>query len=1466
MLSKILAYSDVGFYEKILKGNLLIWILIFPLQVYGGALSGPCPFAGLDTEFTCSSENTVDLVIDFNVPASIDDDNIFYVVFEEDTVGSYSYDDLPLELYDLPIVQGEGASLFLLDDNDSDCDILIGIPDSEINCQCSISDVKAEILYCETEDMAVYRINSFEFFDVANSGFSILINNQVYPSYFYDSLPLEVLGPMDSSGLNEVVVYDIGTDDCLGTTTVESIECAFCSLSNLQVAENDCEDDLFSLTLDFDFENVSQEGFLVSVNGTEQGTFEYEALPLVNFGSFTGESGQLVIEVLDGLNPGCQASTTIDVEPCETCQLSNLTVNQNPCIGESYSLQIDFDFENVGDEGFDVTVNSIPQGVYDYSELPLDFGEFGIQGVNMIEISDVESSDCLLSEEFISVACAEPICDIGNIILLDQECAEDFRYYQFDLDYNNSVSDSFDVFVHQLPIPFDRFAYTDLPVVVNDQGIFVTSTDDFEIAVVDKEDSDCAKSIPILNPLGCIPDCVIGNIEIGVSDDCLEDGTFSIVLSSDFEFDDSGSFFFSVNGGESTTFSYSELPKSISGFVGDGDTAYLVELVQLNNNACSEQQLLNPVLCPAFECNILSFSLEAGDCQEDGTYSLTANAQIENPGESGFTLLLNGTEFGPINTFPINLGTNYVGNGQTLFNASLTAIDDSNCQATASLDPVTCAGAICSFSNFSAIPSASDECNDGLFSVTINFLPEGEGLNGFRVFVNGVFAGQFPYDILPLVLPQGFSGDGITSYEIVVVDSDDSECTETELISPFLCETPQCLMSNLSVTPLPCEESGLYDVEVNFDIENGSAAGFKIFFDGSTYESYVYSELENGPIVISDIDGNGGAEHVLTISDTDNPDCSLGPVLINQDCTQECFLPPLLGITFGNCDEDEQIQLILSFNEDVLIPVANDSFNLLINNQLISTNSYDDLEAGLDLGEFPGDGVTSYLIEIQDQLNEDCTSFVNTTALEDCTAEEPCIISDFEFETICVADSFNIEINLVVSGQSETGFQVEVDDNVVGLFDVNLPILIGPYPADGSTNYSVNFFDVEDPACGDSFDVGTVDCSSTECTITNLEVQNEDCQANGTFNALIDFTVQNAPSDSFVVTYGANSEQFAYSDPAPYVIFFVPGNDTEWVFTITDSQATECNNTVILPPVNCQVCAIENLTAQGNCEPDGTLTIELDFDFENVGDSGFTVLMEDEPFQEPATATTDGILFYDVDVPYQITGLDGTGDTDFTFTVLDNDFFEDCTATIVYSHKEACVEEIDNCVVDITDVILGECVADSILLEVLYEFDNVSTDSFAVIVGSLFERRFQFGDQVFLGPYLGDGSVYEITLTDLSDSDDCQFSFTVETEALFCAGLIPEGFNVGDPYPNPVLEEEFLLADVGIEVATILTIEVFNTAGQKLGTSNTHLEAGEHTIKIDLDGYLAGLYLVRASFSESDFVFVSKIIKGKSEY
>src|SRR5690606_3821231 len=123
-----------------------------------------------------------------------------------------------------------------------------------------------------------------------------------------------------------VTVCDNDVPGCCATVSYEALLCAGCLIYNLEAVPQPCnaEDEIF-VELDFDYNNVSAEGFEVTGNGNNYGTYQYEDLPVL-IGPFPGDGSEyLEFVVTDLSDPFCFNSIEIGFLECEDiCEISNL--------------------------------------------------------------------------------------------------------------------------------------------------------------------------------------------------------------------------------------------------------------------------------------------------------------------------------------------------------------------------------------------------------------------------------------------------------------------------------------------------------------------------------------------------------------------------------------------------------------------------------------------------------------------------------------------------------------------------------------------------------------------------------------------------------------------------------------------------------------------------------------------------------------------------------------------------------------------------------------------------------------------------------------------------------------------------------------------------------------------------------------------------------------------------------------
>jgi len=91
------------------------------------------------------------------------------------------------------------------------------------------------------------------------------------------------------------------------------------------------------------------------------------------------------------------------------CEITNMSIDVGDCISDStYSLTLNFDYENPGNEYFDLFVrDSIYLGYYELSDLPLNLDTFMMSGLEydyfLVSIND--NSSCFAAIEWLPPDC-----------------------------------------------------------------------------------------------------------------------------------------------------------------------------------------------------------------------------------------------------------------------------------------------------------------------------------------------------------------------------------------------------------------------------------------------------------------------------------------------------------------------------------------------------------------------------------------------------------------------------------------------------------------------------------------------------------------------------------------------------------------------------------------------------------------------------------------------------------------------------------------------------------------------------------------------------------------------------------------------------------------------------------------------------------------------------------------------------
>ncbi|MEA3479738.1 MAG: T9SS type A sorting domain-containing protein [Bacteroidota bacterium] len=156
---------------------------------------------------------------------------------------------------------------------------------------CEIGEILVEVEPCD--ELGYFEvILTFEYANVSDSGFTVQGNGVNYGNFQYQDLPVTI-GPLEGDGVTEYefVVTDLVFPDCSNWTAIDPVDCGTgdCQIWDLVVDDHPCVGEMFNVYLNFEYENVSAEGFSVFVNDDLFENYLYEDLPLESIGPFLGD-------------------------------------------------------------------------------------------------------------------------------------------------------------------------------------------------------------------------------------------------------------------------------------------------------------------------------------------------------------------------------------------------------------------------------------------------------------------------------------------------------------------------------------------------------------------------------------------------------------------------------------------------------------------------------------------------------------------------------------------------------------------------------------------------------------------------------------------------------------------------------------------------------------------------------------------------------------------------------------------------------------------------------------------------------------------------------------------------------------------------------------------------------------------------------------------------------------------------
>ncbi|MEN0005433.1 MAG: T9SS type A sorting domain-containing protein [Bacteroidota bacterium] len=1055
---------------------------------------------------------------------------------------------------------------------------------------------------------------------------------------------LEVIFENDSSGQllfsGAIETLTIGGQS-LGVDNICTTVSEECELGDIQLDFVCQDDELYDLIINFDYQNVSEQ-FILNGPGNFSGTYNYTDLPIVLPDLAWDPTviwEQVLVTDLDFDSPGALDCTTSIVynAPCPIgleCAINNLSATTE-CTGEGLFITYSFEPNEGGPEGYSVFAYGqlLYSGPYSNSTTNT-VGPITFSAVDelILVIQDNSFNNCSAAAN-LGIVCSTEACEIGGIDFNYIECLGPFGEYEIDFDFE-SVNAG------------ETFTVTNLDGdvrTINQNGPytlqFFRSPNQFfdQLTICSEASPNCCFTFDF--DLPCTYECDISNIEV-YSISCEAFGEYFFTL----EFDGDPSALYNVSNSIGETYILSPGTHGLF-FINTGNFVDQISICKADDPNCCETVDIEIPCPPCFIGDIEVTQV----CLPNGGYNLIIDFDHQfTTGE--FSIYFDDEFLGFFNSslLPATIGpiSEYPENSHSI------RIDDQYgfCSNSTLYTPFVCTDC----PNFEVNVEAF--CEDNLLFATFELTTNQTITGGYKILIGNDTYGPFTYNTTSITTGPLFSfNSGVIEY--VIVDADQPDCRyEDAFVVPVDC---YCPIIDVFGETYCSDNGGLFlDIFVVYN-DNLGSNGYYVFVDGIEYGPFVY---DGSVPTIGPLPANNTGTLDIIVTDISFPDCVLLTTADVIDCTNDCNFNGL-SVQTSDCD-GENFSVSIDFEAENPGPLG---YFVFVNGEINGPFSYSNTP--ITLGPFVGDGSTEYDFLLLDVADPSCFAYAEIGAVT-CDPNQ-CQVNALVVQAEeCSEDGFFM-VDLLVEQQNggAGGYTVVGNGDNYGSFSYEETfITLGPFEGDGATIYEFIIIDNSDPSCTALGEIGPIDCPGP-CIIPQAEISTTiNCNSEeAVYELLLDFDASNADGIGFDITFTGGETAFYLYEALPVSLTLPIPTDGQSSFTICENDRADCCQDVI---VNVPCCSLLGLDVElGECQEDGTFTVELNVEAIGVGNTFNLVYGPQGGELEVATFSYE-------ELPITLEGLDGSMLSDWFFQVTDESLFCQAIATVeeVYCGNDACVE------------------------------------------------------------------------------------------------------------------------------------------------------------------------------------------------
>ena len=283
-------------------------------------------------------------------------------------------------------------------------------------------------------------------------------------------------------------------------------------------------------------------------------------------------------------------------------------------------------------------------------------------------------------------------------------------------------------------------------------------------------------------------------------------------------------------------------------------------------------------------CEITDLTVEVGECNANGTYVITVDFKVDNPGNEKFDLFVrNNVLFGTydLSQLPLKI-SDFSPSG---FNDDYIRVcinDNQECCEEIEFFPPECLSEECVI--YDVVTTVGECTGENTYNLTIDFQVNNPGNDFFELWIrNEVYIGYYSLSDLPLTI-EHFEMSGL-DYDFLNICINDVPncCYEVEFMPPDCSGTGgDCEIFDLVTEVGDCISTEAYSLTINFEVNNPGNDYFEVYVRNNVLIGYyLISDL---PLTIEDFPLSGFDYDYIRVCINDVPDCCIEHEFMPPDC------------------------------------------------------------------------------------------------------------------------------------------------------------------------------------------------------------------------------------------------------------------------------------------------------------------------------------------------------------------------------------------------------------------------------------------------------------------------------------------------------------------------------------------------------------------------------------------------------